>query len=131
MFLRGPREEGFREEGSRAESVRAEGVREERTGNVRPMAVRYAIWAVIILVACILLELFMFNYNHWHAPKGPVLTASKYVKSPLSASQAGGGDESASEQAEDTDAAELPAPCRKPSKFSTDPGLSRQSTGLF
>ena len=127
----GPREEGFREEGSRAESVRAESVREERTGNVRPMAVRYAIWAVIILVACILLELFMFNYNHWHAPKGPVLTASNYVKSPLSASQAGNGDESASEEAEDTDAADTSGALQKTFKVSYGSGLEQTEYGTF
>ena len=127
----GPREEGFREEGSRAESVRAESVREERTGNVRPMAVRYAIWAVIILVACILLELFMFNYNHWHAPKGPLLTASNYVKSPLSASQAGNGDESASEEAEDTDAADTSGALQKTFKVSYGSGLEQTEYGTF
>ena len=122
---------GFREEGFREEGSRAEGVREERTGNVRPMAVRYAIWAVIILVACILLELFMFNYNHWHAPKGPVLTASNYVKSPLSASQAGNGDESASEQAEDTDAADTSGALQKTFKVSYGSGLEQTEYGTF
>ena len=118
--------EGFREEESRPESVR-----EERTGNVRPMAVRYAIWAVIILVACILLELFMFNYNHWHAPKGPVLTASNYVKSPLSASQAGSGDESVSEEAKDTDAADTSGALQKTFKVSYGSGLEQTEYGTF
>lgn len=76
------------------------GSRGRRSGNTRPLALRYAIWAVIILIACILLELFMFNYNHWHAPKGNVLTASNYIKSPLSVSQVGNSGESGESEAQ-------------------------------
>lgn len=118
-------------EGPREEGGRAEGVREENAGNMRSLAVRYAIWAVIILVVCILLELFMFNYNHWHAPKSPVLTASNYVKSPLSASQAGNDDEAAPEEAESTGTADTSGALQKTFKVSFGSGLEQTEYGTF
>lgn len=84
--------------GSPAEN-RAEGSGQNQSGQRRSGLqphVRSAVWAVIILIVCILVELFVFNYNHWHGPKGNVLTASNYMKSPLSVSQSGdSGEDSA------------------------------------
>ena len=30
----------------------------------------YAVWAVLVLAVCILLELVVFNYDHWGSPRG-------------------------------------------------------------
>lgn len=61
------------------------------TGTVRGMLTGYALWAAVILVVCILLELFMFNYNHWHTPRGGALTAENYAASPLDGDGEGSG----------------------------------------
>ena len=113
------------------EGYREEGVREQRAGNVRPMAVRYAIWAVIILIACILLELFVFNYNHWHAPKGPVLTASNYVKSPLAVSQAENSDDSAPQETVGRDAEDTSGALQETFNVSLGSGLEQTEYGTF
>ena len=113
------------------EGYREEGVREQRAGNARPLAVRYAVWAAVILVVCILLELFMFNYNHWHAPKGPVLTAANYVKSPLSVSQAGNSDDRGSQETEDRDAADTSGVLQETFNISLGSGLEQTEYGTF
>ncbi len=38
----------------------------------------YAVWAVLVLAVCILLELVIFNYDHWGSPRGRELTAGFY-----------------------------------------------------
>ena len=102
-----------------------------RSGRTQSLAAGYAIWAAVILVVCILLELFMFNYNHWHAPKGPVLTASNDVKSPMPASQAGDSEESGSEQAAGRDAADTTGALQETFKVSYGSGLEQTEYGAF
>ena len=81
----------------------------KRPATVEGMLKGYALWAAAILVVSILLELFFFNYNHWHAPAGPELTAGSYVPAgyDFSALYAGeseeGGPESGSGSGSDYD----------------------------
>ena len=76
-------ESGVYTEEYTAGNTGAGGSAARRSGRTRSLAAGYALWAVIILIVCILLELFIFNYNHWHPPGGTVLTAKNYVQSPL------------------------------------------------
>ena len=46
----------------------------KRPTNLRAMLTGYMVWAAVILVVCILLELFFFNNSHWHAPADRQLT---------------------------------------------------------
>ena len=106
---------------------------EKNTGKaqVRSMAVGYALWAVIILIICILLEVFMFNYNHWHAPGGPVLTASNYAASPLSAASAGEGDSAGQADMDSGSAADDTGALQKSFTVSYGSGIEQTEYGTF
>ena len=47
---------------------------QRRPATLRAMLTGYGVWAAVILVVCILLELFFFNYGHWHSPGGREMT---------------------------------------------------------
>ncbi len=47
---------------------------QKKAGTVMGMLKGYGIWAAIVLVVCLLLELFFFNHDHWHTPRGGELT---------------------------------------------------------
>ncbi len=107
------------------------GSRGKRSESAQSLAVRSAVWAAVVLAVCIVLELFVFNYNHWHAPKGPVLTASNYVKSPLSASRAGDSDDAGSQETKGRDAADTSGALQETFKVSLGAGLEQTEYGSF
>lgn len=127
-----PETEEYSEEdadGYASEADPGSSYREKRPVGKRSMAAGYAIWAGIILVVCILLELFVFNYNHWHAPGGTVLTASNYIQSPLRDLQAGKSDDSQAPK-EETGTGDRGA-LQESFTVSCGPGLEQTEYGTF
>ena len=62
-----------RESGKHAAPA-GDGHSQRRPATLRAMLTGYGLWAAVILVVCILLELFFFNYGHWHSPGGREMT---------------------------------------------------------
>lgn len=51
----------------------------KRPCSLRAMLTGYAVWAAVILIVCLLLELFLFNNGHWRTPRGGELTERSTV----------------------------------------------------
>lgn len=60
---------------------KGDGPSQRRPATLRAMLTGYGLWAAVILVVCILLDLFFFNYGHWHSPGGRELTDRSLVPS--------------------------------------------------
>ena len=61
-------------ESARHTASAGDGTSRKRPATLRAMLTGYGLWAAVILAVCILLELFFFNYGHWHRPGGRELT---------------------------------------------------------
>lgn len=115
-----------------AASSRGTGPVARRAGTVRGMLTGYALWAAVILAVSVLLELFMFNYNHWHTPRGGEMTAGNYAASPLDAGGAGtGSGEGGGASPHDGGSSGSRGESSSGSPDSVDPGSAAPGSGGF